>query len=219
MEISPYFLSLLVLYSFLFGGVVGVLNDLHRLTRILLGVRYSQKRFERLYQARLPLVGRSVGEIGTGGFRRIALPVLLFLQDVLLFSFAAVGVAVLNFYFNHGQFRIYTVVAVLLGFLLYYFTVGKLVMLFSEGIVCLLRMALTIFLFLVTRPFVYLWRGICAVSEKIVRKIREAIANRRKKVYNIRVSRQLLKEAENGFLSSAGMLSMEIDKETEDGKE
>lgn len=223
MEISPYFLTLLVIYSFFFGAVVGILNDLHRLTRILFGVRYSKKHFERLYEAKLPLLGRAVGEIGTGKIKKILLPVMIFFQDVLLFSFTAVGVAILNYYFNFGQFRIYTVISVLLGFLLYYFTVGKLVMLFSEGIVCLARMALAMLLYLLTRPFVLLWRLICAVVRKITDKIGEAIAKRRKKLYNIRMIDRMMRESANGFLS--GVWAVEVrgvskkkDRKGEDGR-
>ncbi len=202
-------MSLLLLYSFLFGGTVGVLNDLHRLTRIFFGVRYSKKRFTRLYEARLPLLGRAVGEIGTGKIKRVFLPALIFLQDVLLFSFAAAGVAILNYYFNYGQFRLYTVFATLVGFVVYYFTVGKLVMLFSEGIICLARIALTMLFFLLTRPFVFLFRMIRFVLLKISAKIKEAIANRRKRLYNIRMRDHMLREAEQGFLSGAGIVGLE----------
>ncbi len=214
MEISPYFLTLLVIYSFLFGAVVGVLNDFHRLTRILFGVRYSKKRFERLYTARLPLLGRSVGEIGAGKIKKITLPVMIFLQDVLLFVFSAVGVAVLNYYFNYGQFRIYTIAAMLLGFAIYYFTVGKLVMLFSEGIVCLARIALTMLFFLLSRPFVLLGQMLRGIIRKITDKIREAIANRRKKLYNIHMIDRMMREAASGFLSGS-----EVDQEIKRIKE
>ena len=194
-------MTLLLLYSFLFGGAVGTLNDIHRLTRIFFGVRYSKKTFERLYTCRLPLVNRSVGELGTGRWQRVFLPVVIFLQDVILWVFAAVGVVILQYYFNYGQFRIYTVACVLLGFLAYYFTVGKLIMLLSEGVVCLLRMATTMILFLITRPFVLFGRLIGNEIKKIWSKIRKALANRRKKVYNKRMKDRTMREAEWGFLA------------------
>lgn len=206
MEISPYFLSLLLIHSLILGAVVGLVNDVHRLTRIFFGVCYSKKRFRRLYEVHLPLLNRSIGEIGTGKGRRFLLPILIFFQDVLLCGFAAVGVAVLNYYFNYGQFRAYTVIAMLVGFAVYYFTVGKLMMLFSEGVICLLRMTTAMLWFLLTRPFVLFGRGIGFFWKKIYGKIREGIEKHRKKVYNIHIRKQVMKEATVGFLPGVSII-------------
>ena len=154
---------------------------------------------------RIPLVGRRLGEIGAGRVKRTLLPMMIFLQDVILFVFSAVGISILLYYFNYGRFRLFSVFATLLGFVAYYFTAGKLVMLFSEGIICLLRMTGMLFFYLATRPFIFLWRWIRAVTLKFLGKIREAIAKRRKRLYNIRMISRLMKEAEFGFLTGADM--------------
>ena len=179
---------------------MGLLHDLHRITRVLLGVRYGEKRFDRLYAVRLPLIGKSMERQRDRTGKRVALTVLIFFQDLILFGFAGVGTVLLNFYYNNGQLRLYTVAGLVTGFLIYYVTLGRLVMLVSEGIAFFLRAGLTLLLWLVSRPFVlfvvFLWKNI----EKIRQKFKKTIANKRKRVYNISKVNGIREEAERGFL-------------------
>ena len=200
MELSPYLLLRLVIAAFLFGLAVGVLNDVFRLSRILLGVRYSSGRFEALYTRPLPILKRPLRDRSKGRWTRVALPILLFFQDLLLFCFAGVGTVILNFYYNDGRFRFYTVFAVLIGFLLYYFTVGKLCMLLSEAIVYLLRAALTILFTLLFRPVAKFCMFFGRNVKKLNTKFEKTIAKRRKTVYNIYKVKKVMQEAEKGFL-------------------
>ena len=214
MEISPYLLFCLLLSSVLLGAAVGILHDVHRLTRVLLGVRYGGRRFDRLYAMRLPLVGKALGEQKEGKGRRIALPILIFFQDVLLFVVAGVGTALLNFYYNNGQLRLYTVVGLVLGFVLYYFTLGRLVMLLSEGIAFFLRAFLTVFLWVISRPLVLFVVFLGKNTKKLIKKFKKTIANNRKKVYNTYKVEKVLKEADHGFLPAlSGQDQMKAGKE------
>ena len=203
MEISPYLLFCLLISSVLFGVAVGVLNDAHRLTRVLLGVRYGGRRFDRLYTMRLPFVGKTLGEQKEGKGTRIALPILIFAQDVILFGFAGVGTVLLNFYYNNGQLRLYTVAGLILGFVLYYFTLGKLVMLLSEGIVFFVRAFLTVLLWLFSRPLVFFVAFLGKNTKKLHEKFKKTIANKRKRVYNIYKVKKVLEEADRGVLPPA----------------
>ena len=200
MEISPIRLLWLLIFSALFGMAVGGLMDLHRLIRVCFGVRYSEKTFEKLYAKPLPILRRPLGAYKQTRLRQIVLSVLIFVQDVALFAVAAVGTVLLNYYFNQGRFRIYTVLAILLGFLLYYFTVGKLVMLCSEGIVFLVRAVLTVIFVLMSRPIVIFVEFFRKNAKKLNENIRNTIAKKRKRVYNKRKEASVLQEAEHGFL-------------------
>ena len=203
MAISPILLLWLLVSSFLFGAAVGALNDVFRLSRVLLGVRYSARRWEKLYRTPLPFLKRSLRSPSDTPVARRLLPILIFAQDVLLFVFAGVGTAVLNYYFNHGRFRFYTVLAVLAGFLLYYLTVGKLVMLLSEPIAFFVRACVCLTVFLIFRPFVIFFEFLGKSIKKIGENIQKTIANRRKKVYNIGKRKEVMRQAKQGFLEIA----------------
>ena len=86
------------------------------------------------------------------------------------------------------------------GFAVYYFTLGKLVMLVSEGIVFLIRATLTIVFGLFLRPFCLFYRFFMKKMERIRIFFQTAIAKRKKKLYNKNEQKRLRQEAGNGFL-------------------
>ncbi len=198
MEIFPYKLFLLLLSSFLFGMSGGAINDIWRICRCFLGVRYSEAGAE-LYRKKLPFVGELGKRSGDGRWRRVLLWIVVFFQDLLLFTYLGCGSVALNFYFNSGEFRIYTVAAVSVGFLVYYFTIGRLVTRVSEIIVFFIRAALRMILFLLSRPLVAFFKLISAAAGKILSKIRNTLAKKKNMCYNDRERKRFLKMAENGF--------------------
>lgn len=178
--------------------------DVHRLIRVCFGVRYSNKTFEGLYAKPLPFLHRPLRTPNSTKVKNFFLNVLIFIQDILLLVASAIGVVLLNYYFNQGRFRIYTVLAVLLGFLLYYFTVGKLVMFCSEGVVFIFRAVLTVVFVLISRPIVFFVDFFGKNVKKLFKNIQKAIAKKRKRVYNKHKETFVLKEAEHGFLNKYG---------------
>ncbi len=189
----------------MFGAVVGVLNDVFRLSRVMLGVRYSGKSFDRLYTLSLPVLKRPLGELRGGKAKQGILQTVMLLEDMLLFLFAAAGTVVLNYYFNHGQFRFYTVIALVVGFVLYYFTVGKLVALLSEMIVLLLRAIFTVLLASVLRPIAIFFDFLEKIIKKMLINIEKTIANRRKRVYNKSKVKRTMERSQDGFLNLSSL--------------
>ena len=201
MEISPYMLMLLTVYSFLFGMSAGAFNDINRIIRGFLGVRYSKKSFDKLYTIELPFVGalsRSDEETKT---KKKLLGVLIFLQDILWSVYIGYGTVILNYYLNRGQFRLYTIVAVLAGIAAYYFTVGRLVILLSEAIIFFIKASLKILLWLISRPFVVIGGRIIKGVKKLCKKISSAIAKKKNIRYNKKRREELAALAEHGFLN------------------
>ena len=200
MGISPIRLFYLLLASFSFGVGMGGVYDIHRILRVFFGVRYSKKRPSELLHRPLPILRRPLGEIRQRRWSRALLSILIFLQDVFFFCLAGVGIVILNYAYNDGQLRFYTVIALFLGFFLYYFTIGKLVISLSEWIVFFLRAVCAILFFLLSAPliklFSLLWRGM----KKIRSNLQKALAKRRKKVYNINKEKACLTAADRGFL-------------------
>lgn len=199
MAISPFRLFLLLIFSFFGGAIVGAIYDIHRIIRVWFGVRYTHNRPERLLSRPLPLLRRPLAEIRQGRLKKSLLSVVIFFQDILLFCVAGIGVAVLNYTFNDGRFRFYSVVALLVGFLLYYFTLGKLVIFISEWIVFFLRAAFLVLFYLLMKPFVLIWKFLGKNIAKVRSNLWKALAKRRKKMYNKSKMKNCFEAAERGF--------------------
>lgn len=183
MEISPYQLTLLLSWSVAFGLVLGVLNDLNRIIRAFWGVKYSKKHLDKMYSLKLPIYNKAIG-CRNDSTKSISLQVMMFFQDILFFIAAGVGIIVLNYEFNNGSFRFFTVFAVILGFLIYYFTLGKLVMIASEVIVFLIKASFLIVFSIICKPIVFFWRFFVKKSKKIISFLNNALAKIRKRLYN-----------------------------------
>jgi hypothetical protein len=163
-------LTLLVVYSFLFGAATGVVNDALKIFRKLI--------------------------FGKGGSKAEA--VVLFVEDLLLTLFIGCGVVVLGFYLNRGIFRWYTVAAIGVGFVTYYFTLGKLVELISDYIIRFLRfVALKIFI-VVSYPIRALFTAVKKIIVSSIRKIAYALEKRRVMRYNKRKAEKLIAASKNG---------------------
>lgn len=199
MEISPYMLMLLLIYSFVFGMSAGVFNDINRITRAMMGVKYSGKAFERLYRIELPFVGRLSSSGKEKRLKRTVESAVIFLQDILLFAYLGCGTVILNYYLNRGQLRLYTIAAMAVGFAIYYFTLGRLVIFLSEGIIFFIRAALKISFYVASRPAVWLWHGMRKICLSICKKIYSTIAKKRIMRYNKSKREELLTLSARGF--------------------
>lgn len=198
MEISPYMLTLLLIYSFLFGMAAGVLNDINRIARSLFCGERSG-RFDKLYDVKLFLVGK-LSERKQSKLSRRAIAVLTFFCDVLLFVFIGCGIVVLNYYLNKGQMRLYTITSVSAGFFIYYFTIGKVIMALCEVIVFCIRAAFAIALEFFMIPIRASARFFKKTFAALVRKIRLLLEKRIMLRYNKKEERRLIGLSHTGFL-------------------
>ena len=120
MEISPFLLSLMLAWSAVWGCALGLIYDINRITRVFFGVRYTNERFDRLYEIKLPVIKTSLKR-SSGKICKGALSVIIFFQDIIFFVIAGIGIVLLNYEFNDGVFRWFTVFAAMAGFLIYHF--------------------------------------------------------------------------------------------------
>ena len=205
MEISPIKIFYMAVASLLFGMCAGALNDVNRIIRMLFGIRYGKKRFERIHNVKLPIFDRKVGSSGTEDLKkckslRAILPCIIFVQDVILFFFAGAGVAILNYYFNNGRARLYTPVAVIIGFAVYYFTVGRAVLYFSDIIVFVVKTVFVAFLGVIYYPLSLFVSFFGIFVKKICTNLCKAIAKKQKKVYNIYKKTFVMTNAAKGYI-------------------
>ena len=91
---------------------------------------------------------------------RIVLNVYIALGDVLFVTICGVITVLVAYAYNSGKVRVIILIGLLIGFVIYYFTVGKIVMKLSELIAFLLRSAvlyiLEIFSFPVRKAVEYI---------------------------------------------------------------
>ncbi len=114
----------LLLWSFAAGILFGAVYDIFRIRRAafripeLFGMKNEKKPVKRLF----------------GGFFAFD-TVLCFIEDIIFALFCAVVMTLINFKLHFGLPRVYGIGSAVLGFSVYYFTVGKLVIRSAEAIV------------------------------------------------------------------------------------
>ena len=199
MEISPAKVFYMIMTSVMLGAAVGALNDFNRVIRMLLGYSYGEHRFDKVFKVRLPLSRRPVGAPRDAVIKPLR-NVVVFFQDVFLLLTAGVGVSLLNYYFNNGRARLYTPAAVLVGFLFYYFTVGKLVVYFSDIIVFFTKVIVLSFLELLYFPLSFLTGIFYGFVKKIYTNLYKALEKKRKMVYNNIKKRVVMSKSGYGFV-------------------
>ena len=186
--LTPAEVALGTLYAFALGASLGAFYDVFRVLRLMLGLRPNAKEVPAV---RLPLVGEFGAAKKRQGFFATAFTVLC---DLLFFAVATVVYDVLVFHAAYGQNRWFLTLAALLGFFVYFFTVGKLVMR-ASGLICFALSALLAYtFFFAALPFRAAYRFIARplgrklseiFAEKRTKNARKALAKNLLMVYNI----------------------------------
>ena len=202
MEISQQALLLLHVYALLLGGILGLLYDGFRITRIFFGAHYSRDVAKRMQSIKLPLLkaGKSKKES-----RLIGL--VVFFEDLLFCLLSAVAVIFLFYELNNGKFRFVALCCIGAGFLLYRVTLGRLVMLCSEGVAFVLEVALRYLLLFFCFPFRLLYGAIRKGVLLMIMKARK----RRQRAERIRYTEFILSQLSK---NACGMLEERSKEET-----
>ncbi len=96
--------------------------------------------------------------------------VVIFAEDLVFFFVSAVISFCFMLSINDGQVRAFILLGELLGFTLYYFTVGMLVMKLSRVIIRLIYRFFHLLFFIFIRPFILLGKAICRWVGKPLKK-------------------------------------------------
>ena len=148
MEISPLMMAALLFYAFLFGIFMGVFYDANRILRVFFGEHYHAVGTEKIAKLNLPLIKKPLGQKSGKQAGKALRYAVVFLGDFFCFVVAGIGVIILNYSYNSGEFRYFTALGAILGFLLYYFSVGKLTIFFLEPAAMLVKYAILSFFIL-----------------------------------------------------------------------
>lgn len=215
MEISQTLLALLLFKSFVFGGICGVFYDLNRIVRVLFGVKYSKKAYDKLYAVKLPIVRKkvSMGE-KSGALQAIVINV----GDFLCVIFAAVGIIILNYAYNSGRFRFFTVIGMGVGFIIYRYTVGKLVIAVAEPIAFIFKYFLLSIILIFSCPFVKAGSHIGKFVKKIIYLYSFTLEKKKKELYNIDEKVFATEEGETAMPSSSSQRRLKRSKRRRSGE-
>lgn len=183
MEIYPYQMFVSALWVFVCGAAMGVIYDILRFTRALLGYRYRT-----LKDGSEENINKAVCE------KKLFRAVLIVEDAFFVLSFGAVF-AVALFYANDGAFRLLFLASMLLGFYSYYFSIGKLVIRILDILAAFVRGVIS----RVVRPVRLLLskiaRGIKKSAKKILHFFPQILEKSKIKGYNKKEGS--IKEEEN----------------------
>ena len=195
MEISPLTLSILLVSSFLWGGIVGVINDINKMIRVFLCGEEVFDRYRKMAAFfRLEKKKRQFLK-----FNKVSFNVLLFVQDLFCVLIATLGLILLNYYYNDGYFRFFTFLAAVGGFAIYYFTFGKLVRAVSEPTLFFIRCIIIFVVRIVALPVRWIFIGIKNLATKFFVKYKKSIEKMRNLRYNEKRRKHIVRLSECGF--------------------
>lgn len=140
MEISQLSFVLLTVYSVCFGALLGVMYDVIRIPRVLLGAERdgNGKNYRKI---ELPIIKRKAYPEKTNKLSNALLNVWIAVGDVIFAASCGIMAVMIAYAYNSGRVRAVIFIGLALGFLVYYFTLGKLMMKISELLAFLVRSA------------------------------------------------------------------------------
>ena len=116
-------LAQMLVYSFVLGVFLGVVYDFFRIRRLIFYCEKNTKANTSIFHRQ----------------RRLVEEIVIFIEDVLFWLISAVAMCIFIYYINSGRFRGVAIFGAVIGFFVYYKTIGKVVMLLSGCIINFLR--------------------------------------------------------------------------------
>lgn len=160
-DLSQGVLLALLVKSFLAGVALGVFYDLIRAFKMFFGVRYAR-----------PIAKRSVAVSALAY-------IVTFLTDILFWVIVGVTSILLMYGVGGGVFRGLTYSGLVAGALLYYFSIGRLVLKVSEKVVDIIKKAVRRVTRILAKPFVLVGRGLIFLFHLTIGNFLGKIKNRR----------------------------------------
>lgn len=206
MGISPLLLFRVLYYSFFWGLLVGIINDQNKAISILLfqkatGFKFINKIIGKYFKQK-----EKTKQIGVS---RIQMAVVFF-QDICLSVIYVWGLIFLNYSFNNGRFRFFSVLSSMLGVMIYHFTLGKIANKLLHLVCDVIKSILVAVIILIFYPILCFLRKIHRILKKSFAFFEKTIAKYKEKRYNKYAINMLTKGSLMAFLSRKGTNMMTI---------
>ena len=197
MEIFPLEMLKWTLWTFFCGVAMGIVYDVLRLSRVMLGFHYISSKsalIKNKFTERFPIKNN------IDITNKISFKIILFFEDLaFVLAFALVFILVL-FYGNSGIFRLVFLIAIVLGFFAYYFSLGKITILFFDVWVIYIRTLVCYLIYYLLLPFRYIMGKIKLILKKIRCIFIQRLENIKIKRYNKKERERLLDLSKKGMI-------------------
>lgn len=188
---SEYGSLLLLLYAVIVGAMLGVLWDVFRVIRIA----FYGRRTGSPPPVRLPSDSAGV-ERALRFKHNIKIPSLsffgTFICDLLFCLICTICVILLLFHLNDGEVRMFALLGAMIGFVVYYLTLGRLTVYFSDIIIRTIKKAVLTILRYTIFPIL----RICAAG---VSRVKRSIRRKRRRKLTQKYMKKTVKNAKQGF--------------------
>lgn len=174
MEISPFLLATLTLCSFLFGVAIGIVIDFSKLTRIFL-IDQNEKHYN------------------------LILNIVINIRDFCAVIIYGIGIILLNYYYNDGRIRLFSILSSLVGLIIYRLTLSKIILKIFKPIVLLIKKIIKKLLYYLSKPILVLIKSIVILLKFLYSKIKNHIEKKNKLRYNYNEMQRLIKLSKQGF--------------------
>lgn len=185
MEIFPIVLLKMLLLAFLFSMQAGAIFDAGRAICRSFCCNPKSKSVSKLYNAKVPLNKEKICMLGKRKRNRFFENAVTFFFDAFFVFYSGYGLIKINYAYNDGDFRFFTVLAFCVGFLIYYFTFSKIVLFLLDLLSFVIKYIFLVFFSFLSKPFLIIYNNLVKKTKKIYEKFRIRIEKKRKKVYNI----------------------------------
>lgn len=182
MEINPFLLAKMLFVAFLFGIQSGIVFDLCRALRCVILGEPRSKKIKKLFDIKRPFQDCTVGGKNKGFILK---NVFIFVSDFLWAIYSFCGVVLINYSYNNGGIRAFSVLGAVLGFALYYFTVSKIVIFLTEFLAFLVRFTFFAVFGVLGFPFLKIYNNLVKKVKKRCENIRFRLEKKPEKVYNV----------------------------------
>lgn len=91
----------------------------------------------------------------------------IFIQDILYFTISGICTFLFALAYNYGEIRFYIIAGGLIGWIVYYMTIGEIVYRFSDKILNLVRKIIKKVWRVIFRPMVFIFNKIKVIMSKI----------------------------------------------------
>ena len=181
---------LLLGYSLTVGAMLGVIWDLFRVTRIAV---FGRKRRQGSIFVQLPSEQselKLILSIDTSEKHSVIAHIGVFLSDLGFCIFSAICVILMLFHASDGVIRGFAFAGAFTGFAIYYFTVGRITVIFSDAIIKIIKRILHFLLSLTVFPMIRLAKAIAKKALSILKKIKNDVTPNKGKQKNERNKRK-----------------------------
>lgn len=187
MEISPLLLAKMLFVSFLFGIQAGIIFDACKALRGLFCCEFKCQKMQMLSSVNLPFSKRPLFKKAKAEKKRTRFLkyAFLFFCDFLWVVYCFVCLMIINYSYNDGGIRFFTVFGLIVGFFAYYFTLSRLIIFVFEFFSFGLKYTFFVIIDAVSFPFLKIYNNLMKKIKKRWENIRLHIEKKFKKVYNV----------------------------------